>query len=204
MRVRSFKGKINLSILAAISCAVTVFSPVTYAFIPNQDRFIDLKSIIVVKPVDDSIFNKQNVTTYVPTNLTPTRDSNALASQLESSIGQKITEQILNSDIFKKSSIGQIQDKIQTATNRSVSIQSGPNGITHKFNLTVQAAQRVAKLNYEGFFKSDLVYDNANSFVQLAIYKPLNDTSTLTLTNTMPSGSSTAATSSVLSFSHTF
>jgi hypothetical protein len=191
----------KLTVLAFAASLVTLPSQRASAFIPPQDSCIDVHSIVVMQPLNDSLITKQMVSTYMPTNLTPTTDPNRFASQFEASLGQKITDQLMKSPMFKNSSIGQVTSSFEKVTQQSFTYHPD-QGVAQKFNIAVKAAERTASLNYEGFFKSSLTYASNASNMVWTVSKAVGQATTLSLTNTTPVG--TFSPSSMISLSHSF
>jgi hypothetical protein len=186
-----------------VACVVAIvaMSIQTYAFIPPQDRCIDVKSIVQVQPLNDSLVTKEMVATYMPTNMTPGTDPNLFANQFTAGLGQRISDKLMKSDFFRHSSIGRVANDIEKATKQSF-VYIPDRGVTQKIDFKVKAIERTAEVAYEGYFKSTVTYIADQNNVVFVISKNLNPTTVLSLTNTSPMGQFNQ--SGMMVLTHTF
>lgn len=176
------------------------------AFIPPDDRTIDLKQIQVALPPAPFWEQKQTFVTYLPTDMGPTTNQQIFYQQfsqgIQNRITQRLTDYLLKTDMFKDSGVSKTVDQVQKVAQTSAVIQSSPGGIQHKFNFQVQAANRTAVASYEGYFKLTSTYYMDNNLMAVALVKDLSRTTSLALTNTSPAGQFNQT--SMLMLSHTF
>ncbi len=166
-----------------------IFLPICKSLgsIPNQDRSIDLNSVVAVKPFENSIFDRQLVNSYFPTGLTPTTDQTALIMQLQTGFESRFTEQFFNGEFFKKTSVGKIANQIQEASRPEFTFKP-LHGPPQKFDFRYQPIEQTAIINYSGYCNSSVVYNLAQNSVAIGISKKLDTETTLSFSNTSPAG----------------
>jgi hypothetical protein len=150
-----------------------------------------------VTPYSDPLFTKDNINRYFPGNLTPTTNASAVASQIESGVGQKITDNILKTDAFKNSSLGRTTNKVEGLSQTSVGL-GGQSKISFKFKYV----ERQAVMTYEGAIKSEVIVAVDQSSFRWVLSKPLSPFTTLALTTVAQQSFSNPST--ILSLSHSF
>lgn len=163
-----------------------------WASIPATDKHIDLLPIVSCS-VDlvnlkapegwhQSLFSKENIVRYVPADLTPTTNDRALGTEIQNKMGQRITDDILQGDFFRKSSTAKMVNDLQKMTNRQVSIGGdAPGSIAHTFKFQVKAVERYAVMDYEGFFKSTVSYNLDSNLAKIDVTRKLRESIVLSI-----------------------
>ncbi len=156
--------------------------------IPNSSQ-----SLVVVEPPmptgEKEVFSKENINKYLPTDLSPTTDQVALGTQLETKMGQRIFQGFLDGDTFKKSKLGRVTESVKEAAAKSVSVGSPTTGVVHTFKVQVQAIERFARLDYTGFFDSNLIYAATDNSAKFTVTKPVSKTTSISFVESTPEGS---------------
>ncbi len=164
----------------------------TLASIPNKQPTIDFYAVREVRPNTQPSVTADDLFNHVLPPISPTNDGLALMKQVEKGIPQKWTDEILNSNLFKKTPVGQATTKVEETMKQSVSVTtpsfSAAPPVTHTFNVNVRVWEQRALLKYTGFFTSEMTYDHTAKNINTAIVKSLSDSTTLSLVNTSPVG----------------
>lgn len=205
--MREEKGRhliMQLALKVALAALLVAGTRTALAYIPPETQSMDLKTVNVVKPPVNPFVTKSMVIQYLPTNLTPGTNRTLVWTQFQSGVQQKVSDAILNSSMVKQNSVAnsvaKINDNLQKVAQKSVSI-SGPGGVPQKFSMNVNPAMRQATVNYQGYFDSNITYFSQQNNMVWTVSRPVDKTTTVKFTNTMPMGQ---APSSLLSISRTF
>jgi len=205
--MREKKGrqfKTHLALKVALAALLVAGSTTARAYIPPETQSMDLKTVNVVTPPVNPLVTKSMVVKYLPTNLTPGTNRTLVWTQFQSGVQQKVSDAILNSSMVKQNSVAnsvaKINDNLQKVAQKSVSI-SGPGGVPQKFSMNINPAMRQAVVNYQGYFDSNITYSSQQNNMVWTVSKPVDKSTTVKFTNTMPMGQSP---SSMLSISRTF
>ena len=170
-----------------LASLMLILAQATYASIPNRQRSIPLDEIVVVKPINN--FNHEFYATFMPTDVSPTRDEEAFAEQYTTKVEQRVLDRFFNGDFFKKSTVGKMAKKVEDVAQASVVIGSkNASSVQQKIGFQVRAAEGNAALTYEGYVKSDVKYQLASNSMVISISKSLSDSTMLSITNTSPAG----------------
>ncbi len=97
----------------------------------------------------------EDVANYIPTDMTPTDDSQSVARQ----IADKSVTAFFNSPRFKQSSLGQTSERVQKKMEVNASVGGAePGEIKHDFKFQMQAFQNFAKVDYSGYLNACFKY----------------------------------------------
>lgn len=90
-----------------------------------------------------------------------------------------------NSD-FKKTSVGQVAEKIENNIKADINLSGNQNGKNeHKISFRVLAAQALAKLEYKGWFKGAIKYDAKKANAEAEVLENLSNNKDLVITHTV-------------------
>lgn len=154
-----------------------------YASIPQSDKSIDWR-LSAPEGYSTTMFTKTNIEKYFPTNLTPTTNSYAFGMELQSKMGQRIADDLLNGDFFKKSQTAKMVTSFQKMADKSVSFGNpGPGQVVHTFRFQVRAVERYAEMEYSGYFNSSVTYSPDTNTARIGLTKPLDQDVTLSFTD---------------------
>jgi len=157
------------------------------AFIPPQDRCINVQDVIVMQPINDSVLTKEMMVTYVPTNMTPGTNGDLILRQMEMGFGQRLTDRLMQTSFFKESTAGKVAAAVDRATKQSFEYR--PNhGVTQKVSVAVKAIERYVTVNYEGYLKTSLTYMPDSNSLTTVVSTPVGPATTVALTNISPMG----------------
>ena len=97
--------------------------------------------------------NAQDIQKIIPMNMMPTSNSTEVAHQiLDNSLGH-----ILERPEFQRTSIGKTARQVEDTLKTDIEIGGQkPGEIKHRFNLQMQAFQRMARVHYLGFVEAQL------------------------------------------------
>jgi len=151
-----------------------------------------------VLPATQTILTKDTLNHYLPAgNLTPTTDSNHVASQVEATVEQKIAEDISKSDLFRKSSLGKTTTQLETISQKSVAVSP-----KSKIEFQLKVVERQAVITYQGIIKSEVIYTVGQGNIRWVLSRPIDKNTTLAFTNVLAQDGSSG--SSILSLNHSF
>jgi hypothetical protein len=203
--VAMYKGKmVNVLVLIILSLVVTK------SIVCHADDTPTLRPVSAVLPQDRITIFALKINQYAPSNMgsfssnnsnTITFDKlNAIGldpsaspslSQFETGVASKISEDILNSDSFRKSSLGQATTEVEKYSQTSI----------FTMNFQVKVAEKEAVLTYKGQINSEVMYVGGQNNIKWVLSKPLDNTTNLAWTNTAGLGSTS---SSIFSLRHSF
>lgn len=153
------------------------------ADIPDRLKSVDLENA-PLNPGQPSAV-KRFIDSYIPMNLTPTKDAGNLGQEMQTKVGEKVADGFFNGDFFKNSVAGKTMKSVENVTNKSFSVgQAEKQEIVHTFKFNFRAVQRNAEFNYSGYFNSDLVYSMDSSTAKISVSKPLDGDTSLSLVST--------------------
>lgn len=93
---------------------------------------------------------------------------------------------IWNNSELKKTSVGQVADKIENQMKADISLgQPGLDSKEHKLSFRVMAAQALAKLEYKGWFKGAIKYDAKNANAEAEVLENLSNNKDLVITHSV-------------------
>lgn len=155
--------------------------------------------ITVVKPVmpASQSTTKDLINKYFPKNLRPSTDSNAVLNQMEVGVGQRITDDLISSDLFKRSVLGQATSKVENFSQKSVAV-----GNHSSLDFKVKVVERQAVMAYKGPVDSQVIYVVDQNAFKWILSKAVSKVTTVALTTVAAVDGSSA--SSILSLSHSF
>lgn len=144
------------------------------AAIPKRQIELDLSHVNPIRP--QSELDRESVSLFLPTDMTPTNDS----SQVSSQVLDHGVKNLLQGKYLKNSPVIQTAQKVQDVLQPKVGYTDA-TGIEHSLNLEVEAFQGVASLKYEGYLTSNLVFHAGSDDYQWAISEELSKSSDLSL-----------------------
>ena len=153
------------------------------ASIPDKQIELELNLVEPIQPLTHDFIAHDVLMTYFPTNLSPTTDQTALGLQIQSKVEQKLADNLLAAEFFRKSSVGKVAQNIKQATNAKIALGGTAAAPTHTLKFDVKAIERRAVVTYEGFVNSNLVYDAVANNVSLTVSKPLSASTVIAFTN---------------------
>jgi hypothetical protein len=161
----------TLSALSSISTASVYSGKIRpMEFNPRPDDYSRGLDASLIHPIESANGIKYaDVQKMIPTDLDPNN---------QSSVGQRIFDTSLksaiDSDVFRKSSVGQTATNVEKSMQANISVSSRePNSIKHEFKLAADPMQAQARINYSGVTNAQLSYHATESKMDFEWREPV-------------------------------
>ena len=138
------------------------------AAIPSKQISLDLGHVEPIEPLNSGL-DQEAMNLMLPTDMEPTSDSTRVSNK----VMDRNVQNLLQGRYMRNNKFVQSAQKVQQAVQPKFSFGS-ENGVQHTFNMQYEAFQKVAKLKYEGYLESDVIYEPDTQDVTVAFSEPLN------------------------------
>lgn len=139
--------------------------------IPPRQVQIEVDKIVPVKPAEN--VTSESVAVMLPTSMEPTSNSEAVGSE----IMDHNLKNLMQGKYIRNSEILRSAQKVQEVMQPKVTFGNPEEGgVQHSVNMEYEAFQKVAKLKYEGYLKSDIIYESAEENLNVSIFENLSPT----------------------------
>lgn len=167
------RTKLNTFILLALITvpALSYAGARDICAIPPRQVQIEVDKIVPVKPAES--VTSESVAMMLPTSMEPTSDSEAVGGE----IMDHNLKNLMQGKYIRNNELLRSAQKVQEVMQPKVTFGNPEEGgVQHSVNLEYEAFQRVAKLKYEGYLKSDVIYESSTEDVNVSVFENLNPT----------------------------
>ncbi|MEY4617323.1 MAG: hypothetical protein RJB66_2283 [Pseudomonadota bacterium] len=119
-----------------------------------------------------SLFELKKINEIIPMDLNP-NDSGAV---IFNRIADRSFQKIINSDSFKSTPLGAINEKVKEQTKIELSVKPQGDKVAHKLKAQVQPFQQSATLSYSGYIGVDYSFQPANDTQKIKVEEIIADT----------------------------
>ncbi len=161
MKTKAARNKLAVAV-ALISQFMA--APCFGAIPRNGGNYVDATRVI--QPIESvHAIKSEDVAMWIPTNMQPTDDGGAIASQIFD-FGM---QNLMRSPEFKNNSIVRSAQKMESVMSSDMSFGGEDGETKHVIKFRMKPAQTLAQLNYEGFVKARVDYRIAHESLNVEI-----------------------------------